>query len=353
MISCKVASTAEKKTDDDGDYNADDAVKFQTEWLPVEGTVPEFFTHLQKSIEAYMSHTYELKLSNRVDKCAERAFIVQPATSSDCPDQFKDVVCEVVDFSSDIHAKRAHDVTCSFPESHKCEVHYLTFNPKFEPIDEEFGQKHERTYANLKKKGVDRVLRPENVVVYAFSKAKASAAYNQFATTNIMSIVKSGILPDNSRCEAFLDGKRVPGGDRGGFPDLPEGKLSEWEAKEPLFPQVKRWRRSRDGCAAHYQGKGAFRGWQTMQARHGIICEDRRKQSMHGKDRADGAAAAVGGKVRKSFNDDYGGGTQNLVRHLAWKFPFPVTTRQLGYIPQLGTFTCFYQKMQLMIRLLE
>ena len=39
MISCKVARTAEKKTDDDGDYNADDAVKFQTEWLPVEGTV--------------------------------------------------------------------------------------------------------------------------------------------------------------------------------------------------------------------------------------------------------------------------------------------------------------------------
>ena len=54
-----------------------------------------------------------------------------------------------------------------------------------------------------------------------------------------------------------------------------------------------------------------------MQARHGLICEDRRKFSMHGKDLADGDSAAVDGKVRKSFNDDYGGGTQNLVRHLA------------------------------------
>ena len=39
-------------------------------------------------------------------------------------------------------------------------------------------------------------------------------------------IMKHGKLPDNSKCEAFLDGKRVPGGDRTGFPDLPEGKLS-------------------------------------------------------------------------------------------------------------------------------
>ena len=114
-----------------------------------------------------------------------------------------------------------------------------------------------------------------------------------------------------------MDGKRIPGGVRDGFPDLPDKKLFEWEHKVPLYPQVKRWRCSRDGCAAQYQGKAAFRGWQTMQARHGIICEDQRKPSMHGKDLADGDSAAVDGKVRKSFNDDYGGGTQNLVRHLA------------------------------------
>ena len=41
--------------------------------------------------------------------------------------------------------------------------------------------------------------------------------------------MKNGKLPDDSKCEAFLDGKRVPGGDRTGVPDLPEGKLVEYD----------------------------------------------------------------------------------------------------------------------------
>ena len=59
----------------------------------------------------------------------------------------------------------------------------------------------------MRKLGVTRVLRNTNVVVYCMSKAKASAAYNQTATSNIISIVKNGRLPDNSKCEAFMEGK--------------------------------------------------------------------------------------------------------------------------------------------------
>ena len=59
----------------------------------------------------------------------------------------------------------------------------------------------------MRKLGVTRVLRNTNVVVYCMSKAKASAAYNQTATSNIISIVKSGRLPDNSKCEALWRGK--------------------------------------------------------------------------------------------------------------------------------------------------
>ena len=55
-------------------------------------------------------------------------------------------------------------------------------------------------------------------------KAKASAAYNQTVTANIISIVKHGRLPDDSKCEVFLEEKRIPGGNREGFPDLPEGE---------------------------------------------------------------------------------------------------------------------------------
>ena len=113
--------------------------------------MPEFFSHMVESIEAYQYHVYELKLSNRVDKCAERAFLIEPVTNEDCPDEFKHVVSEVVDFSSDINAKRAHDLTCSFPETHKCEIHHLTFAPKFVNIDEDFKSQHKRAYENLRK----------------------------------------------------------------------------------------------------------------------------------------------------------------------------------------------------------
>ena len=57
------------------------------------------------------------------------------------------------------------------------------------------------------------------------SKVKASAAYNHTATSNIIPIVKNGTLPDNSKCEAFMEGEKIPGGDQSGFPELPIGEL--------------------------------------------------------------------------------------------------------------------------------
>ena len=62
---------------------------------------------------------------------------------------------------------------------------------------------------------------------------------------------------------------------------------------------MKRYRRSRDGSAAQFQGKCAFRGWQTMKARHSLESEDKQKVSMHGKDVADGDGSAVSGMVKK------------------------------------------------------
>ena len=334
----KVARSESKSDDDDEDYNGGDGVKFQIEWLPVEGTVPEFFEHLNRSLEAYLPHVYEIQLSYRADKCAERAFIIDPVADENCPEEFKEVISEVVDFASDIHAKRELDTTCSFPETHKCEVHHLTFAPKFVTVDE-IEKDHKRAAKTLRKRKVERVIRPKNVVVYCFSKAKGSAAYNQTATTNIISIVMDGKLPDGSKCEAFTGGKRIPGGDKSLHPTLQSyEKLSEWETMEPLFSSVKRWRRSRDGCGAQYQGKSAFRGFQTMTARHGIICEDRRKVTMHGKDIADGDGSAVSGMVKKSFHDNYGKGTQNLVRHLASKYPHPNTDRHTRYFGERGLY---------------
>ena len=67
----KVARSGEKSSDDDDDeYGCDDGVKFQIEWLHVEGSVPEFFEHLNRSIQEYFPHAYGIKLSGRVDKLA-------------------------------------------------------------------------------------------------------------------------------------------------------------------------------------------------------------------------------------------------------------------------------------------
>ena len=138
---------------------------------------------------------------------------MEPLINDNCLGEIKHVVTEVVDFFSDIHAKREHDLTWTFPETHKCEVHHLTFDPKFVTIDE-IERNHLWLARFLHQRKIERVLTPENVVVYCFSKAKASAAYNQQVTTNIISILRHGKLPDNSKYEAFLDTKRIPGGDR-------------------------------------------------------------------------------------------------------------------------------------------
>jgi len=111
----KVARTEETTTLDDEDYGGTTGVKFQTEWLLVEGTAKQFFDHLHRPIEEYIPHVYEIKLLNRVDRCVERAFVVDPAIKLDCPEDFKGVVSEVVDFATDIHAKQEKDLTCSFP----------------------------------------------------------------------------------------------------------------------------------------------------------------------------------------------------------------------------------------------
>ena len=57
-----------------------------------------------------------------MDKLADMAFTIDPVADDDCPEEFRGAVSECVDFSTDIHVKRDHDMTCSFPETHKTKV---------------------------------------------------------------------------------------------------------------------------------------------------------------------------------------------------------------------------------------
>ena len=137
--------------DDDGNYGSKNEVTTQIEWLPVEGYVLKFFNHVRSKIEAYAEHDYEVRLMNRTRKCEERAFVIDPATREDCPEEFKNVASEVVDFSSAISSKRKHDLMCAFPETHNCEVHHVTFRPKFKTVDE-IEKQHKRTANQLRKR---------------------------------------------------------------------------------------------------------------------------------------------------------------------------------------------------------
>ena len=71
---------------------------------------------------------------------------------------------------------------------------------------------------------------------------------------------------------------------------------------------------------------------------HGLDCEDRRKVTMHGKDIAYGDGSAVSDVVKGSFHDDFVEGMQNLVRHLAHKYPRPNTERHIQYFGVKGIY---------------
>ena len=102
--------------------------------------------------------------------------------------------------------------------------------------------------------------------------------------------------------------------------------------ERPLFGDVRRIRRRRDVCAAQYQGRKAFRGWQSLKARTGCdLCEDCRNTKNHGKCTCDGLGHALKTNIYRLADDDYGPGTRNLLRQLALRFPGPRKSRQTRY----------------------
>jgi len=89
--------------------------------------------------------------------------------------------------------------------------------------------------------------------------------------------------------------------------------------------------RRRDGCAAQYQGKHAFKGTQDFKARNGIEFIDLRNPENQGKFPADGDTHTLKSKIRASAEDEYGPGTQGLVRHLAKTMDTPLQSRRNRY----------------------
>ena len=173
----------------------------------------------------------------------------------------------------------------------------FTFDPNITPV-KSIKAKHPRNKRILReKKNVTRLLREQNVIIYAIRKANLSAAYNQTVTSTVLYIVKEGKIPDGSKYKECIDQKRVPGENRTGVPGIPE-VVPERVSLDPLFDLVRIYHCRRDGCTVHYQGKSAFRGWQPIQSCFECKSGDFRNCENHGKQRADGAAHVLRSSVK-------------------------------------------------------
>jgi hypothetical protein len=324
-VKVKRASKNESSEENDGTYG-DNGVSTSDAWLPKRGTRMEFMFYLKQKFELYARHQWQVKFDRRARMREIFNYLVRPAIDSAAPIALKDVCYLQSDFSSVLHSLREHDATCSFPESHNCDVVCATFSPRAVAI-ETMSDTHPRTVKKMHKKGITRLIQRQNFTFYAMSKERGSAYYHQNVLEDTVSIIKYGKLSDSSTGEAFFMCKRLPGGRRIHGDVLPDG-LSEWVGDPvPLGPDINVFHQRRDGCAAQFQGLHAFWGTQTFLARTGCNHVDKRNPPNHGKCCADGRTHSLKGYIQRSVNDDYGPGTQGLVRHLAAKNPSPKKIR--------------------------
>ena len=103
------------------------------DWLPVSETVSEFLSQLVYYLKEYPVHMHKVNLRHRVKKRGEQYFLIEPAVNSKRTEENKGNVFQQVYFSSIIHVTRAHDLTCSIPDMHQYDVHYLTLDPNLVP----------------------------------------------------------------------------------------------------------------------------------------------------------------------------------------------------------------------------
>ena len=304
-------------------------VHSQQEWLPILGTRKAFLCHLYDSFQNFSIHNFEVKFDQIARLFEERRFIVEPALrSNECPEINKYVATLQGDFSSVITAPRRYEQCCTFQESHQCLIYHAMYNPRLIPLGT-LKDTNPRSYKRLQAAGVERYFKATSTVFFAMSKEKPGAGYDHTVYQDIIFILKHGCMHADSKGEAFINGARIPGSDK--CTALPDG-LVDVETIDPLFQEMQRVSRRRDGSKAQFQGKKAFRGMQTVQARLGIKQEDRRNPAYHGKCLSDCEGQVCSTYVHGSASDNYGAGTQNLIRHLAKKHPAPRRQRFTRHI---------------------
>ena len=168
-----------------------------------------------------------------------------------------------------------------------------------------------------------------NDIFFGLSQCKPSAVFDHGMLIDVVSLLKFGTLSPESKGEAFLNGERLPNSTTS--EPLPDS-LTDSTCTLPLCNNLLRIFCRRDGCAGQYQGKKGFRGWQTLKSRtDSIHFVDCRNPSKHGKCLCDGQGGVLTSNIRRSMDDDYEAGTQNMVRHLATKYSSPKQNRKSRY----------------------
>ena len=95
---------------------------------------------------------------------------------------------------------------------------------------ESIEQKHPRIATRLRKQNITQQVAATNDVFFGFSKCSPSAVYDHKMMEDVRSILKHGCMSEGSKGEAFLNGKRIPGGLQLDDDVLPEGLTDMLEA---------------------------------------------------------------------------------------------------------------------------
>lgn len=172
---------------------------------------------------------------------------------------------------------------------------------------------------NKKNRSILSVVRQKVFGIFAFSKRKGDATFDQTVVMDLVHVMKTGKLKSGSRCEWFYKGERILGSST--LNPLISDKLKEAATAVPLHKELLRIVDKRDRCTGQFQGANAFYSIQEFKNRTQTNVVDLSQTSCHGKGHSDGASNIPTGHLRAAAkeNQPVAPGTRGLVLFLADK----------------------------------
>ena len=296
----------------------------QSEWTPITANRRVFYYQLVQFMNDFLPHYYKVLWHEAFQKVFQQqykrlAFVSLPSQPQPSP-SMRGTALLIKDFAATIDHDKKFNKTCSHPErSHEWVGVYQCRPYLHEYTEAERMQR--RKYRSVKSAVRQRVYG-----IFAFSKRKGDCVYDQTVQKDLVTIMKTGRLPEGSTSEWFWRGTRLIGSST--THPLP-GTLQEAREALPLHPSLCRLVDKRDRCTGQFQGANAFYSNQEFESRTKIKCVDLSECSCHGKSAADGVSNVPTSHLRKAARDNepVGPGTRGLTLFLASKMIKPASTK--------------------------